>query len=743
MKSIFLGILSLLSVQLCMAGVVPVREVRLKVFEKDVTGYRINIAIAKEDLRAGIQRYFAAYPLSPVRMQEGLIYENFEYPPITSAKPITLFYMLTEQEGIFTELTLVGLYTYQQDISVHSFPDLTLRMLLDLSEMVQGLTGDPIDFNALFERQSVEEIRRRYQDRKERNYMDFYVQREGDWIGSDEGTLVKENPFGDNRPENFETDEQVVDLISNRFKRYVAQNRGRTSPFMSDSSQQQFLVWRDSSATLLRQLQELELAQDSLLALIPDSTENDTVYITKNTVDSSMIDAMSATIANLDQHVQQLELKLALSQERRDSLLQMRERSPQEQTDSLSQAIANVDTVYLPSTRIDTFEIVQSKTDTLKLLETRVDTLYLAQDQIDTLEITRSKIDTLRLVETQIDTVYLTETIVDTIKIHELRLDTVKVVELRIDTVEIPILAENPEVDQSAELAANDAKIQAKLAQLNKRNSVLEEENAKLSGISAEYDKLNVRFEQLKDRFELRGRVLEESGRKIDKLESRSIRLTQDNLALLTERDSIAQELMILNPESEAARLRREVYRRQLDQLTETQQAQTRREQELARREKQVEQRERYLAEFEATGENQSLLSRIIQLENQLKTQEQENERLRTAAKQSQRDFQLSTINKPNEGTAYRFKTGVNDEFAQEQILAWFRLRAIYPSTQTPLKFQEVLLPSISNELLSLSFVSLGNGWWTIKFSAATDAGMENIVPSNLEVEGLLIEIFR
>lgn len=708
MKSIFLGLLSLLSLQFCLAGVVPVREVRLKVFEKEVTGYRINIAIDKEELRAGIQGYLSAYPQSPVRMQEGLIYENFEYPPITSARPITLFYMLNEQEGIFTELTLVGLYSYQQDINVHRFPDLSLRMLLDLSEMIQGLTGDPIDFNALFERQSVEEIRRTYQDRKERNYMDFYVQREGDWIGSDDGTLVKENPFSENRPENFETDEQVVELISNRFKRYVAQNRGRTSPFLSDSSQQQFMVWRDSSAYLLGQLQKLAEAQDSLLALIPDSSELDTVYITESTVDSSMIDAMSATIADLDQHVQQLELKLALSQERSDSLRLLTERSPQEQSkDSLNLAVARIDTVFLPRRTPLTMR------DTLKVFETRV------------------------------DTVYLTETQIDTIKITERQIDTLKIVELQIDTVEVPVLAESPEVDQQAELAANEAKLQAKLEQLNKRNSVLEEENAKLSGISAEYDKLNVRFEQLKDRFELRGRVLEESGRKIDQLESRSIRLTQDNLVLLAERDSFAQELMILNPESEAARLRREVYRRQLEQLTETQQAQTRREQELARREKQIEQRERYLAEFEATGDNQSLLSRIIQLENQLKTQEQENERLRNAAKQSQKNFQLSTTNSPSEGTAFRFKTGVNEDFAQEQILTWFRLRALFPSAQKPLKFNEVLIPSISNELLSLSFVSLGNGWWTISFQAKTEGGMENIVPSNQEVEGLLTEIFR
>lgn len=736
MKSIILGILSLLSVQFSLAGVVPVREVRLKVFEKDVTGYRVNIAIAKEELKAGIQRYFAAYPLSPVRMQEGLIYENLEYPPITSARPITLYYMLTEQEGIFTELTLIGLYTYQQDINVHKFPDLSLRMLLDLSEMIQGLTGDPVDFDALFERQSVEDIRQRYQDRKERNYMDFYVQREGDWIGNDKATLVKENPFGENRPENFETDEQVVELISNRFKRYVAQNRSRTSPFLNDSSQQQFMVWRDSSALLSQKVQALELRQDSLLAMIPDTfgvVGVDTVYLTETLFDSSMIDAMSITIADLDKQVQMLELKLALSQERSDSLLATAKRSPQEQTDSLR----------LPTARIDTIFLTEVRVDTISIPELRVDTVLLAKTRIDTIRLSDVAVDTIRLTETRIDTIRLTETRVDTIRIPELRIDTITLVELRIDTVEVPLIQENPEVVTNPEIASQNAKTEAKLIQLNRRNSVLEEENIKLQGISSEYDKLNIRYEQLKDRFVLRGRVLEESGRKVDQLESRSIRLTLDNLTLLTERDSIAQELMILNPESEAARLRREVYRRQLDQLTETQQSQTRREQELARREKQIEQRERYLAEFESTGENQALLSRIIQLENQLKTQEQENDRLRKALKQNQRNFQTSITNDLAFGSVYRFKTGVNEEFAKEQILAWFRLRAIYPSEKKPMQFAEVLIPSISNELLQLSFVSLSNGWWTVRFQATSDDGILLLAPSILEVEGLLAEVFR
>ncbi|MFK7925334.1 MAG: hypothetical protein AB8H47_25485 [Bacteroidia bacterium] len=763
MKSIIFGILSLLSVQISLAGVVPVREVRLKVFEKDVTGYRVNISIPKEELKAGIQRYFAAYPLSPVRMQEGLIYENLAYPPITSARPITLYYMLTEQEGIFTELTLVGLYTYQQDISIHSFPDLSLRMLLDLSEMIQGLTGDPIDFDALFERQSVAEIRQRYQDRKERNYMDFYVQREGDWIGSDEATLIKENPFGENRPENFETDGQVVELISNRFKRYVDQNRSQTSPFLNDSSQQQFMVWRDSSALLSQKIQALELRQDSLLAMIPDSAGVDTVYVTETTFDSSMIDAMSVTIADLDKQVQLLELKLALSQERSDSLRTTARRSPQEQIDSLSLPTARIDNIFLTEVRVDTISVPELRVDTVLLTETRIDTIRLSDAAVDTIRIpelrvdtirltdlrvdtirlTDTRIDTVRLTDVQVDTIRLTDIRLDTIRIPELRVDTITIVELRVDTVKVPFIQESPEVVTNPEIASQNAKTEAKLAQLNRRNSVLEEENIKLQGISAEYDKLNVRFAQLKDRFELRGRVLEESGRKVDKLESRSIRLTQDNLVLLTERDSIAQELMILNPESEAARLRREVYRRQLDQLTETQQSQTRREQELARREKQIEQRERYLAEFESTGENQALLSRIIQLENQLKTQEQENERLRKELKQNQRNFQTTITKVPALGTVYRFKTGVNEDFAKEQILAWFRLRAIYPQQQKPMQFEDVLIPSISNELLKLSFVSLSNGWWTVNFQVTSDDGILLLAPSILEVEGLLAEIFR
>lgn len=658
---------------------VPVREVQLNLFEKALTGYRVSIPVESSLLREGIQQYLAAYPVQPLVLEEGILFDNFSYPPITTARPITLYYRLQSVESVFTELTLVGLYGYQQSITVHQQPDLALRMLLDLSEMVQGLTGNPIDFDALFERQSVSEIQNRYESRKEQNYMDFFVQRQGEFIGSDQGTLVKTNPFGENKPENFATDDQVVAAITARFRNYVEQNRSDVSPFVNDSASSQILWYRDS-------LQRLQTQYEALLGRSPDT------LIIRDTF-------------------QQTQLETLFS----DTLLQV-------------DSFPKIDTLFI----YDTLRF--STTDTLLLRDTLVmrDTLV----QIDTVP----HVDTLRLPQLRVDTVQVAA--------QASQLDSLRGI---IQHQDRSLKALRQQSDSLRRLSSRDAKdesqlqiMQVRLNQLQETNQRLLAQQSETNTQTAEYVQLQQVHEQLKGRYSFQARMLENAVIQADSLRLLSGFLQDENEYLQQSRDSLAQEILVLDPESPAAKVRREVYLRQLSQLVEAQQNQSRREVDLTRREKQIYQRERYLAEYELTGKDQSLLGRIIQLENQLNTLERENQNLKEQSG-SGKEFAPTPTRLPDqpEIQGFRFDPQVASNFAREQILAWFQVRGMDPSLRRPLRFVDVLLPGFSNEPLTLSFYELSSEKWILTFRKESG---EAIQPQEVpigELNKLLNEIFR
>jgi hypothetical protein len=607
------------------AGIVPVREVQLNVFEKSLTGYRVSLPLDRSQLQNGIQQYFAAYPVSPLILENGIIFENFDYPAITTSRSITLYYLLNPVEDVITELTLVGLYDYQNPITVHQYPDLALRMLLDLSEMVQGLTGDPVDFDALFSRQSVSEVMRQYENRKERNFMNFYVQREGEFIGSDQGTLVRENPFGDNRPENFETEDQVVAVIQNRFKNYVAQNRSTSSPFLDPNSSQQVAYLRDSIRRMQERLLALNQVNDSLQLENQTLAQPDTVPV-----------------------------------------------------------LAQVDTVYL----------------------TRLDSTLQASWQLATDSLLRIQ-DSLTLA-----------------------------LQNQAEVAEKPVLTPTEQNRLQA--------LEIQLAQLKQQNASLTKEAARLQQQEKELLQLQIQQNQLQDQLALRGRIINFNQVRTDSLFLVNAALARENALLNASRDSLAEELMVLNPESKAARIRREVYRRQLEQLVEAQQNQTRREQDLVRREKLVSQRERYLAEFELTGEPQALLSRIIQLQNRIKALERERDRLKSSTPDVRNlRAEIYRLKAPPGVRGYRFDPEVASAFAKEQILAWFLMRGMTPGGRIPLRFEEVILPSLAEGLLNMEFYELENDRWLLALSKADGSAIQPEDVPVEEVNKLLKEIFR
>ena len=201
-----------------------------------------------------------------------IIYENLQYPPITQVAPITLYYMIEDVEGIFTQLTLVGMLDYQRSINSTQHPDLTLRMLLDLSKMVKTISDEIINFDPIFAKKNAQEVLARYEERKEQHSLDFFVDRKENQIEDFGETRMKHNPFTENDPASFETEDEVVSQIAMRFDDYM-ENQSQaevqqSSPFVNKEKFSERAAFLDSISSLytkISRLQEELVSQQSQL----------------------------------------------------------------------------------------------------------------------------------------------------------------------------------------------------------------------------------------------------------------------------------------------------------------------------------------------------------------------------------------------------------------------------------------------------------------------------------------------
>ena len=608
---------------------IPVKASRVRVMERQLEGFQVMVRKPRQEVKQGIRNHFAAYTVNPpVSFEDFIIFEQLDYPPVSVSQPISFFYQLEDISGLMTRLTLVGSYDYQKPINIAEAPDLSLRLLLDLGEMVRKISGDTINFDPLFSETSAAEIRKKYQERASRYQYEDIVERKRDWVGDIGETRLKKDPFSDYQAPEMKEDEKIVEQISSRFQDYLKNSPSESSQFLDDNSAEQISQYRDS-------LMQLHLTIDELRA----------------------------------------------------SLIQASFRQ-----DSLNTQIAN-----LQETQPET-------------IDTLMDTPLLAA--VDSLALEEGKIALDSLTQ-------LNQELKNRLAEQEEQNKALKAFGERQDS-----LIKKYQAEIALAASANDPK--ARIAQL-------EEERKELYQVQ-ETDRDLIQI--------LRGRLSEQ-----DMLLKRS----EEKMAAL--QDSFQQEIATLNPESDAANIRRQVYLKQQKDLEEAQIELEQLEWEVKIRETRIDQREKFLADYELKGKEAELMKRIAELERRIDQLTEERLRFESQKKGKLAAVRIdpaSTTLKEQRVPAFAVKSNEAPELLREQILQWARLKNIKPKGEgDELCFDNIRLPELSADALTLRFSfalqNSGKSLLFVSFQEGEDlfirTGSNNV--QSQKAYALLLQIFE
>ncbi len=195
---------------------INVKEVKLSLFKKPVTGYRLVIDRHSKLVESRIIRHVAEQEGTPFQFEKTIIFENIMYPPVTRQKAISLYFLLHNLPGNYTELTIVAMYDYKRSISSTEFPDLSLKLLVDVASLVRKITGDFVKFDDIvFDDETIENIAQKAIQRKEeqasRKTSEHFAEEEVE----NNSVLVKKDPF---RPEadSVQNDDDLVIKIADQ-----------------------------------------------------------------------------------------------------------------------------------------------------------------------------------------------------------------------------------------------------------------------------------------------------------------------------------------------------------------------------------------------------------------------------------------------------------------------------------------------------------------------------------------------
>lgn len=125
------------------ASDVLLQEIPLSLYNKPVTGYRMTLDRSQRFVEQQITKHVAeSVSARPFQYERTIIYENIRYTPVTSEQDISLYFLLRGIENQYTEVTVVAMYDFRRSISTREFPQLSLRLKLDLASFVRRTTGD-------------------------------------------------------------------------------------------------------------------------------------------------------------------------------------------------------------------------------------------------------------------------------------------------------------------------------------------------------------------------------------------------------------------------------------------------------------------------------------------------------------------------------------------------------------------------------------------------------------------------
>ena len=611
------------------AQIIPVKTTRVRVLERKLEGFQVLVRKPRPEVRQGIQNHLGAYSTNPVSFEDFMIYERVSYPPVSVSQQISFFYQLEDVSGIMTRLTLVGSYDYQRSINIVDAPDLSLRLLLDLGELVKKISGDTLNFDPLFQETTAAELRQKYADRKSKVVYEDIVERKRDWVGDIGETRVKKDPFADYQEPEMKEDEAIVENISARFQEYLKQAPTQNSVFLDDASADQALQYRDSLMVLHQEVDELR-------AVLIQST------FTK--------DSLVNYIASLENN-------------------------------SLNQVDTLLDS---PLARLDESELLPP----------------LKQQAWDSLVSRNLNVEN-QLAE------------------YKVQLQKAKEFEEKQDS-----LIKKFQADMLQAAAAQDPK--AQIAQL-------EIERKELYQVQ-EADRTLIQI--LRER-----------------LSDQDLILKRNQTLMEVRRDSFLQEIATLNPESESARMRRQVYLKQQKDLETAQIDLEQREWEVKIRETRIAQRERFLAEYELKGKESQLMERISALENRIDQLNSERTRYDSRKKNPVSEIRIdpaSTTFLGNTVPAFSVKSEQPPSLLREQILEWARLKKLKTSgEQEEVWMKDIKLRELSDEPLTLRFsFSLQNSGKSLLFVSFQEGNDEFIRTASNSLRSrkayaLLLQIFE
>ncbi|MEL6671578.1 MAG: hypothetical protein AAFR61_05280 [Bacteroidota bacterium] len=268
---------------------IPVQEVPVPIFDRELSGLQFVLPQPALKIRQGIMAYFASQEKGPAVFEDMLIFEQIALPTVNQSQPTTLYFLTEQQHPSLTQLRVVGMFDYQRPLNHRDFPDLTLKLLLELDKLTQQLCGDSLDFDQVFQTTSAADILNQYEHRKTQVSYDYFIERKRDWVGDFGETRVKGDPFNQEAGPDFSQEDELISLIASRFEAYTQRNTA-TTPLQTVPSFS-YLQFQDSLARQAALLQALQADMWKLRAQLAE---------TAGQVDTLFYDSLIARISQLE-----------------------------------------------------------------------------------------------------------------------------------------------------------------------------------------------------------------------------------------------------------------------------------------------------------------------------------------------------------------------------------------------------------------------------------------------------------
>jgi chromosome segregation ATPase len=140
---------------LCMLGAygkgigkeVEVEELSISLYNKPVTGFRLTLDRSERFVANQIIAHVASVEqANPFQYERSIIYENIRYSPIAQDRDLSLYFLLKSIQGQFTELTWVVMYDYRRSVNTREFPELAMKLKIDLAKLVRQTSGDVVRY---------------------------------------------------------------------------------------------------------------------------------------------------------------------------------------------------------------------------------------------------------------------------------------------------------------------------------------------------------------------------------------------------------------------------------------------------------------------------------------------------------------------------------------------------------------------------------------------------------------------